>query len=968
MAKTSTERSRIFKIKLKKDDLKYNAFKNEDRERKRIERSEPKVESQCEIDRKKKLNRDRVRKFRALEKSKAGTKVDNQNQQVDDEVEKAYCTPQALGKAVGKVKPHLPKSPRKRKAVIKRLALCTGISLAKKKKNCVAGNKGLDSSVIQKVHAFYEMDSISRQSPGRKDFAVFWKNGEKKHLQKRHLLFYLREVHTLFLKDNPTVKIGLSKFSSLRPVNVLLSSAMPRNVCCCQYHEDIKLLCECITKQIDGFPSYSSDFVNNFVCNPDSEECMLGKCAKCCDMFRKLTKRENSDTSEDTVTWYEWERISVPSNPVKGKKKHPNKLKKMKKIGKEGTINDALASLEGKLPYFLKHVFIKRKQSTYFKETLAHLGEEECVVQVDFAENYGCAYQDEIQTAHWSQNQVTLFTVAVWTKEEEASENVCESNVIISDDKDHDKKSVAAFMWRIMNECVIQKHPNVNKVKVFSDGPSSQFKNRFIVNFLHKIMKIVHIEWNYFATSHGKGVVDGIGGTVKRLVWNAVTTRKVAAVQDALSIYKVAKSLDIAVNVLLVTSKEINDMIDSLHLQKCFSEAPPIHGIAMFHCIQPKKCGLVNCYLYSSQASMQNTIAEVFQYHSGSSESESSYSDSNSSKEDDYCFQQDNVDEKGKNRIDEEMIHDDERRDIIFEKEISTKSNDSGEKSPYCKIVQGLPDGLLSLFDKPVVAYSLPQYKSNEVQAILCGQLAFEGSHLISIDDLQCLGNNDLVESHDWWLTNFVIDEYLGLIKSACQENNVEVKTVSWEIFQTCKSCQIAQHLEKDEHSVSSCDLILIPCNQPEVEHWFLLAVFPKKKIVVILDSLTSDVVKPAVQKVLIKMERVLKELDCNLKEWTFICNSADDIPQQGNTHDCGIYTCLYARCLAERGPMVQESCFSNYDKVSCTVYTDDICMRFLRKRLQWRSTTLLIMSPTTTLVEPSASKITLSSSNSFTE
>ena len=86
-------------------------------------------------------------------------------------------------------------------------------------------------------------------------------------------------------------------------------------------------------------------------------------------------------------------------------------------------------------------------------------------------------------------------------------------------------------------------------------------------------------------TSHGIGVVDGIGGTVKRLVRNAVMTRKVAAVQDALSFYKVAKSLDIAVNVLLVTTKEINDMIDFLHLEKCFSEAPPTRGIAMFHCI-----------------------------------------------------------------------------------------------------------------------------------------------------------------------------------------------------------------------------------------------------------------------------------------------------------------------------------------------------------------------------------------------
>lgn len=92
-----------------------------------------------------------------MQKSKAGEKVNNPKQQAEDEVEKACCTPQALGKAVEKVKPHLPKSPRKRKAVIKNMALCTGISLAKKKERCVAGNKGLHSSVIEKVHAFYDL-------------------------------------------------------------------------------------------------------------------------------------------------------------------------------------------------------------------------------------------------------------------------------------------------------------------------------------------------------------------------------------------------------------------------------------------------------------------------------------------------------------------------------------------------------------------------------------------------------------------------------------------------------------------------------------------------------------------------------------------------------------------------------------------------------------------------------------------
>lgn len=36
-----------------------------------------------------------------------------------------------------------------------------------------------------------------------------------------------------------------------------------------------------------------------------------------------------------------------------------------------------------------------------------------------------------------------------------------------------------------------------------------------------------YIEWNFFATSHGKGAIDGVGGTAKRMAWNLVKSRQV---------------------------------------------------------------------------------------------------------------------------------------------------------------------------------------------------------------------------------------------------------------------------------------------------------------------------------------------------------------------------------------------------------------------------------------------------------
>ena len=65
---------------------------------------------------------------------------------------------------------------------------------------------------------------------------------------------------------------------------------------------------------------------------------------------------------------------------------------------------------------------------------------------------------------------------------------------------------------------------SVQKVSIWSDSPSSQFKNWLMVAavpLLERKFKKA-IVWNYFATSHGKGPVDGIGGALKQTVWKKV--------------------------------------------------------------------------------------------------------------------------------------------------------------------------------------------------------------------------------------------------------------------------------------------------------------------------------------------------------------------------------------------------------------------------------------------------------------
>ena len=136
------------------------------------------------------------------------------------------------------------------------------------------------------------------------------------------------------------------------------------------------------------------------------------KCVKCPSLLQKI--RSSAGNLDEHATWYQWEHVEQMVQAKKGKRL--KRVKKIPKVLKEGTVDDLLIDLQVQLPLFLEHVFVKRQQARFFKEKLEHLTEEEAVVQVDFAENYSCKYQGEVQSAHCSQDQVPLFTVAIWAK------------------------------------------------------------------------------------------------------------------------------------------------------------------------------------------------------------------------------------------------------------------------------------------------------------------------------------------------------------------------------------------------------------------------------------------------------------------------------------------------------------------------------------------------------------------------
>ncbi|CAF2076935.1 unnamed protein product, partial [Rotaria magnacalcarata] len=86
---------------------------------------------------------------------------------------------------------------------------------------CAHVQQSLSTDIKQKIYDYYYRDGISYQASGKRDTITVKENSIKKQLQKRYLLCSLREIHQLFLEENPDIKIDRYLFQDLRPSNVL---------------------------------------------------------------------------------------------------------------------------------------------------------------------------------------------------------------------------------------------------------------------------------------------------------------------------------------------------------------------------------------------------------------------------------------------------------------------------------------------------------------------------------------------------------------------------------------------------------------------------------------------------------------------------------------------------------------------------------------------------------------------------
>ena len=214
----------------------------------------------------------------------------------------------------------------------------------------------------------------------------------------------------------------------------------------------------------------------------------------------------------DSLTIYKQQKtIHVPAN-CKGSKndedEEPKFYQNLQIISEQVTVGEVCEDFQQHFEGVAAHVNLKRIQADAFQSDIHDVDTR--VLQIDYAMAYQCQQQSEVQSALSTRGSINLFTCAVYHK------NQTKTFLICTDYKGKDQFSNGKFLEYLYENEFLNDGKVLNEF-VWSDGPTTEFKNKCMRQLIQNLSLKYNksFTWKFSATSHGKGVVHGVGGKVK---------------------------------------------------------------------------------------------------------------------------------------------------------------------------------------------------------------------------------------------------------------------------------------------------------------------------------------------------------------------------------------------------------------------------------------------------------------------
>ncbi|XP_057898097.1 sentrin-specific protease 1 isoform X1 [Melospiza georgiana] len=185
----------------------------------------------------------------------------------------------------------------------------------------------------------------------------------------------------------------------------------------------------------------------------------------------------------------------------------------------------------------------------------------------------------------------------------------------------------------------------------------------------------------------------------------------------------------------------------------------------------------------------------------------------------------------------------------------------------------------------------------------------------ITRKDIQTLNNLN-------WLNDEIINFYMNLLMERSKDKDLPAVHAFNTFFFTKLKTAGYQAVKRWTKKVDifSVDLLLVPIHLGV--HWCLAVVDFRKKTITYYDSMggiNSEACRILLQYLKQEsLDKKRKEFDTN--GWALLSKKSQEIPQQMNGSDCGMFACRYAECISKDKPI-------NFTQQH---------MPYFRKRMAW--------------------------------
>lgn len=321
----------------------------------------------------------------------------------------------------------------------------------------------------ERVVRYFTRDDVSRVIAGVRSTCTLRKDKQ----QKRLLNDSLQNLHAKYQAEFPNHTLSFALFCKLRPFYVVIPKESDRQTCLCKICENLKL----VVDKLKALKCLSLDVVNvdqllNAVtCDKTSEKCMHGGCSQCQEPHDHIPLKASVDLNEMT-SWRTWKTVKENREIAKEMKQVTMTVK----TTSEGTVSDLIGECSSLLLRYKKHAFNIHHQFAFSRKLQQNIKETECIIHVDFAENYIAKMESEIQSAHFgaSKVQITLHTGIYYVG---GPEKKATSFCSISDSLQHNPASIWAHLDQILDD-IQKKHRQIDTIHFMSDGPTTQYRQK----------------------------------------------------------------------------------------------------------------------------------------------------------------------------------------------------------------------------------------------------------------------------------------------------------------------------------------------------------------------------------------------------------------------------------------------------------------------------------------------------------